>query len=156
MAFYITTAINYVNGVPHLGHAYEAITTDVLARHHRQRGEDVFFLTGTDEHGEPVADAAHALGVEPLQLADKNAELIAGVFAELKAARPEGVRYLSLRLDDDSFIHVVETEADDGASAIPGLSAFKAFQSGIRERCLEPPQLGGFRIVGNYRMLDEP
>jgi hypothetical protein len=89
-------------------------------------------------------------------MADRNAELIAGVFAELKATRPDGVRYLSLRLDDDSFIHVVETEADDGASVIPGLAAFKAFQSGIRERCLEPPQLGGFRIVGDYRMLDQP
>jgi hypothetical protein len=89
------------------------------------------------------------------ELADTNAELIAGVFAELQAARPEGVRYLSLRLDDDSFIHVVETKADDGASAIPGLAAFKAFQNGIRERCLEPPQSGGVRIVGNYRMLDE-
>ena len=88
--------------------------------------------------------------------ADKNAELIAGVFAELKAARPDGVRYLSLRLDDDSFIHLVETETSDGSSALPGLASFKAFQSGIRERCLEPPQLGGFRIVGNYRMLDEP
>ena len=62
MAFYITTAISYVNGAPHLGHAYEAIATDVLARHHRQLGEDVFFLTGTDEHGEPVADAARAAG----------------------------------------------------------------------------------------------
>ena len=60
MPYYITTAISYVNGQPHLGHAYEAIATDVLARHMRQRGEDVFFLTGTDEHGEPVADAAHA------------------------------------------------------------------------------------------------
>ena len=89
-------------------------------------------------------------------MADKNAELIEGVFAELKATRPNGVRYLSLRLDDDSFIHVVETEADDGASVIPGLAAFKAFQSGIRERCLEPPQFGGFRIVGDYRMLDQP
>ena len=89
-------------------------------------------------------------------MADRNAELIAGVFAELKATRPDGVRYLSLRLDDDSFIHVVETEADDDASAIPNLAAFKAFQSGIRERCLEPPQLGGFRIVGDYRMLDQP
>ena len=88
-------------------------------------------------------------------VADKNAELIAGVFAELKATRPDGVRYLSLRLDDDSFIHLVETEADDGASVIPGLAAFKAFQSGIRERCLEPPQLGGVRIVGNYRMLND-
>jgi methionyl-tRNA synthetase len=73
MSFYITTAINYVNGVPHLGHAYEAITTDVIARHRRQRGDDVFFLTGTDEHGEPVADAARAAGVDPQQLADENA-----------------------------------------------------------------------------------
>jgi len=74
MAFYITTAIDYVNAEPHVGHAYEKIATDVLARHMRQRGEDVFFLTGTDEHGEPVADAAHALGISPQELADKNAE----------------------------------------------------------------------------------
>ena len=47
MTFYVTTAISYVNGAPHIGHAYEAIVTDVLARHMRQRGEDVFFLTGT-------------------------------------------------------------------------------------------------------------
>src|SRR5579859_5718517 len=73
MSFYITTAISYVNAAPHLGHAYEAIVTDVLARHHRQRGEDVFFLTGTDEHGEPVADAARAQGIEPKELADRNA-----------------------------------------------------------------------------------
>ena len=60
MSFYITTPIYYVNAEPHLGHAYTSIAADVLARHMRQRGEDVFFLTGTDEHGEPVADAAHA------------------------------------------------------------------------------------------------
>jgi hypothetical protein len=87
--------------------------------------------------------------------ADNNAALIADVFEELKTTQPEGVRYLSLRLDDDSFIHFVETAADDGASAIPGLAAFKVFQTGIRERCLEPPQAGSVRIVGNYRMLDE-
>jgi hypothetical protein len=84
------------------------------------------------------------------EMADKNAELIARVFAELKAAKPNGVRYLSLRLDDDSFIHFVETEASDGSSALRDLAAFKAFQSGIRERCAEPPQVGGFTIVGNY------
>jgi hypothetical protein len=89
------------------------------------------------------------------EMADENAELIAGVFAELKAARPDGVRYLSLRLDDNSFIHLVETEASDGSSAIPNLAAFKAFQSGIRERCAEPPQVGGVTVVGNYRMLGE-
>ena len=74
MAFYITTPIYYVNAAPHLGHAYTTIAVDVMARHHRQRGEDVFFLTGTDEHGEPVADAAKAQGREPKELADRNAE----------------------------------------------------------------------------------
>jgi methionyl-tRNA synthetase len=73
MAFYITTSISYVNGQPHLGHAYEAIATDILARHHRQRGEDTFFLTGTDEHGESVADSAAANGMEPRAWADVNA-----------------------------------------------------------------------------------
>ena len=87
-------------------------------------------------------------------MADKNAELIAGVFAELNAARPEGLRYLSLRLDDDTFVHFVESESDSG-SALPAMAAFKAFQSGIRERCIEPPQPSGATIVGNYRMLSE-
>jgi methionyl-tRNA synthetase len=73
-SFYVTTPIYYVNAAPHLGHAYTTVAADVLARHHRQRGEEVFFLTGTDEHGEPVADAAHAQGVEPQELADRNAE----------------------------------------------------------------------------------
>jgi hypothetical protein len=86
--------------------------------------------------------------------ADKNAELIAAVFAELKEARPAGVRYLSVRLEDDSFIHFVETDADDGSSALPKLAAFQAFQSGIRDRCAEPPLVRGARIVGNYRMLE--
>jgi methionyl-tRNA synthetase len=74
MSFYVTTPIYYVNAAPHLGHAYTTIAADVMARHHRQRGEDVFFLTGTDEHGEPVALAAEAAGVTPRELADKNAE----------------------------------------------------------------------------------
>ncbi len=88
-------------------------------------------------------------------MADKNAELIAGVFAELKATRPEGLRYLSLRLDDGTFVHFVESESDSG-SALPTMAAFKAFQNGIRERCIEPPQPGNVTIVGNYRMLAEP
>jgi hypothetical protein len=87
------------------------------------------------------------------EFADKNAELIAGVFEALKAAQPEGLRYLSLRLDDDSFVHLVEAESGD--NTLPGLAAFKAFQSGIRERCAEPPVFGGVTIVGNYRMLHQ-
>jgi methionyl-tRNA synthetase len=74
MSFYVTTPIYYVNAAPHLGHAYTTIAADVMARHHRQRGEAVFFLTGTDEHGEPVALAAEAEGVTPRALADRNAE----------------------------------------------------------------------------------
>jgi hypothetical protein len=89
------------------------------------------------------------------EAADRNAELVAAVFAELKAARPQGVRYLTLRLEDDSFVHLVETAAEDGSSPIPKLAAFQAFQSGIRERCAEPPVPRGVTIVGNYRMLSE-
>jgi len=74
VAFYVTTPIYYVNAAPHLGHAYSTIGADVLARHMRQRGEEVFFLTGTDEHGEPVAQAADREGVTPRELADRNAE----------------------------------------------------------------------------------
>jgi methionyl-tRNA synthetase len=73
MPYYVTTPIYYVNGEPHLGHAYTTIAADVLARHMRQRGEDVFFLTGTDEHGEPVAQAAEKLGITPRELGNKNA-----------------------------------------------------------------------------------
>jgi methionyl-tRNA synthetase len=74
MAYYVTTPIYYVNAAPHLGHAYTTIGADILARHMRQRGEQVFFLTGTDEHGEPVAQAAEREGVTPKELADRNAE----------------------------------------------------------------------------------
>ncbi len=88
-------------------------------------------------------------------MADRNAELVAAVFSELKAARPEGLRYMSLRLEDDTFIHFVETAAEDGARALPKLAAFQAFQDGIRDRCAEPPLVRDVRIVGNYRMLNE-
>jgi methionyl-tRNA synthetase len=73
VAYYVTTPIYYVNAEPHLGHAYSTIAADILARHMRQRGEDVFFLTGTDEHGEPVELAAEKAGVSPQELADRNA-----------------------------------------------------------------------------------
>ncbi len=72
MSFYVTTPIYYVNAQPHLGHAYSTIAADILARHMRQRGEDVFFQTGTDEHGEPTVQAAEREGVSPKELADRN------------------------------------------------------------------------------------
>src|SRR6202050_1851596 len=92
MSFYVTTPIYYVNAAPHLGHAYTTIAADVMARHHRQRGDDVFFLTGTDEHGEPVADAAHALGIEPQELADRNAERFKALAPQLHASNDFFIR----------------------------------------------------------------
>jgi methionyl-tRNA synthetase len=91
-SFYVTTPIYYVNAAPHLGHAYTTIAADVMARHHRQRGEAVFFLTGTDEHGEPVADAAHALGIEPQELADRNAERFRALAPRLGASNDFFIR----------------------------------------------------------------
>jgi methionyl-tRNA synthetase len=69
--FYITTAISYPNGRPHIGHAYEAIATDAIARFQRMRGRDVFFLTGTDEHGLKMAQAAREKGVAPAEFAEE-------------------------------------------------------------------------------------
>jgi methionyl-tRNA synthetase len=71
--FYITTAIAYPNGVPHIGHAYEAIATDALARFQRLDGKDVFFLTGTDEHGQKMVQTAQKENMTPMDLATRNA-----------------------------------------------------------------------------------
>jgi methionyl-tRNA synthetase len=71
--YYITTAIAYPNGTPHIGHAYEAIATDALARFARLDGKDVFFLTGTDEHGQKMIQTAQAEGMTPSDLATRNA-----------------------------------------------------------------------------------
>ncbi|MET0740302.1 MAG: methionine--tRNA ligase [Candidatus Nanopelagicales bacterium] len=72
--FYVTTPIYYVNDAPHIGHAYTTVAGDVLSRWHRQRGEAVWFLTGTDEHGEKVLRAADANGVPPQEWADQLVE----------------------------------------------------------------------------------
>ncbi|MFZ5740018.1 MAG: methionine--tRNA ligase [Pseudomonadota bacterium] len=72
-SFYITTAISYPNGAPHIGHAYEAIATDALARFQRLDGRDVFFLTGTDEHGLKMIQTAQREGMTPAELAARNA-----------------------------------------------------------------------------------
>ena len=69
--FYITTPIYYVNDVPHIGHAYTTVAADVLARYWRLRGRDVFFLTGLDEHGQKVQQAAAKAGIDPQVHCDK-------------------------------------------------------------------------------------
>ncbi len=92
MSFTVTTPIYYVNGAPHLGHAYTTIAADVMARHQRQRGEEVFFLTGTDEHGEPVVLAAEREGVSPQELADRNAERFRALAPRLAASNDFFIR----------------------------------------------------------------
>jgi len=82
----------------------------------------------------------------------QNRSLIEAVFAELKQTSPDGVRYMALMLDDGSFVHIVETEGE--ASVLQQLGSFQAFQTGIRERCAEPPQAKQATIVGDYRMLE--
>lgn len=93
--FYITTAISYVNGSPHLGHAYEAILTDVMARFMRLDGHDTFFLTGTDEHGEKVATTAEKNGMAPREFCDKTA----AEFIEMTE---------KLNISNDDFIRTTE------------------------------------------------
>ena len=72
MKFYITTAIDYLNGKPHIGHVFEKILTDTIARYHRSKGEEVFFLTGSDEHGFKMQQMAEAEGITPQELVDRN------------------------------------------------------------------------------------
>ena len=72
--YYLTTAIDYVNGAPHIGHAYEKILTDIIARHYSQRTDKLFFLTGTDEHGIKIQKTAASMGKTPKELCDENAQ----------------------------------------------------------------------------------
>ncbi|MEO6003084.1 MAG: methionine--tRNA ligase [Opitutus sp.] len=91
-SFYITTAIDYVNGSPHLGHAYEKVLTDVIARFRRQMGDKVHFLTGTDEHGQKVQASARKLGVAPLAFADKISEEFRGLLKRLNISNDDFIR----------------------------------------------------------------
>lgn len=95
--FYITTAIDYVNAPPHIGHAYEKIATDVLARHFKQRGFEVFFLTGTDEHGIKIEKTSKEKGITPQQFCDETSEKFKGAWK-------------LLNIDYDRFIRTTETD----------------------------------------------
>ena len=90
--FYITTPIYYVNDVPHIGHAYTTLACDVLARYKRARGYEVFFLTGTDEHGQKVEKAAIAGGETPLELADRVMQRFAALWQKLNIDNTDFIR----------------------------------------------------------------
>jgi methionyl-tRNA synthetase len=103
--YYITTAIHYPNGAPHIGHAYEMAGTDAMARFKRLDGYDVQFLTGTDEHGIKMAQTAEAKGITPKQLADEN------------SARFEALAE-ALNLSNDQFIRTTEERHHRASQAI--------------------------------------
>src|SRR5690554_1091078 len=90
--FYITTPIYYVNDQPHLGHAYTTVAADVVARWHRLHGRQVFFLTGTDEHGAKVAESAEKAGMEPKAFADQNAATFQEAFRKLNISFDRFIR----------------------------------------------------------------
>lgn len=90
--FYITTPIYYVNDKPHLGGAYTTLAADVLARWHRMKGEEVFFLTGTDEHGQKIAEEAEKKNISPQELCDKNAAKYEETWDTLKISHNKFVR----------------------------------------------------------------
>ncbi len=102
--FYVTTPIYYVNAAPHVGHAYTTIMADILARHHRQRGDDVFFLTGTDEHGAKIAQSAEAAGRTPRDHAD----VLSARFREL-GTQLEASNDFFIRTTDAGHIAEVQT-----------------------------------------------
>ncbi len=103
--FYITTAINYPNGPPHIGHAYEAVATDVIARFQRLMGRDVFFQTGTDEHGLKMAQAAREQGLEPAELAHE----MSSIFMKMDE---------QLEISYDRFIRTTEPAHHQASQAI--------------------------------------
>jgi methionyl-tRNA synthetase len=92
MSFYLTTPIYYVNATPHIGHAYTTIAADIIVRHRRQRGEETFFLTGTDEHGSNIPRVAAEAGLELTEFVDRNAEAFQEMTARVNASNDFFIR----------------------------------------------------------------
>jgi methionyl-tRNA synthetase len=104
MRFYLTTPIYYVNSTPHIGHAYTTIAADIIVRHHRQRGDETFFLTGVDEHADKVARVAAEQGLTPREYTDA----IVGVWQELPR-RLNATNDFFIRTSDDGHKRFVQT-----------------------------------------------
>ncbi len=90
--YFITTPIYYVNDKPHIGHSYPIIAADILSRFHRIKGDETFFLTGTDEHGSKVAEAAEKAGISPQEFCDRNSQRFKDVSEKLNISYDYFVR----------------------------------------------------------------
>lgn len=124
---YITTPIYYVNDVPHIGHAYTTIAADVFARHHRNFGRPVFFLTGTDEHGLKVQKAAAERGIDPKKHCDETVERFRDLWKRLNISNdcfirttdPEHIRYVSAALRDLRMKNEIYDGEYEGSYCVP-------------------------------------
>ncbi len=102
-SFYVTTPIYYVNDLPHIGHTYTTVVADALARYHRLRGDDVYFLTGTDEHGQKIERAAARRGMAPLALADEVVENYRQLWPALAISHDDFIRTSEARHKDGVY-----------------------------------------------------
>lgn len=138
--FYITTPIYYVNDHPHIGHAYTTIAADVLTRFHRLDNREVFFLTGTDEHGTKIAEAAEALGLAPQEFCDR-------VVAHFKES------WKSLSIEYSDFIRTTEPRHEMAASQL--LAILKQAKTDKGEDVIYFDEYEGLYCVGCEKFLTE-
>ena len=121
--FYITTPIYYVNDIPHIGHAYTTILADVLSRYQKQIGNDSFFLTGVDEHGQKVQEAAKKRGVNPLQHCDEMAKRFTSLWQKLHISNDDFIRTTEQRHQKvvEKILNIVNDAGDIYADEYEGL-----------------------------------
>ena len=131
---YITTPIYYVNDEPHIGHAYTTVVGDVLVRYHRQKGDDVFYLTGTDEHGAKIAESAMKSGLETQE------------FCDMTAAKFQDA-WKTLNISNDYFIRTTNKDHKEAVS--------KIFQTFHEKGLLEEKEYEGMYCVGCEKFLSE-
>jgi methionyl-tRNA synthetase len=132
--FYITTPIYYVNDEPHIGHAYTTIVGDVLARYHRQKGDDVFYLTGIDEHGAKIAESAKEHNMDTQKFCDQTAAKFMNAWQ-------------ALDISNDFFIRTTNKDHKDVVS--------KIFQTLHDKGLLEEKEYEGLYCVGCEKFLTE-
>ena len=155
--FFITTAIDYTNGAPHIGHAYEKILADVLARYHRLKGDEVFFLTGVDQHGQKVQQSAEKAGVSPQEFVDEITKKFIALWDKLDvrydqwaattdARHKDCVRAILQRLWD-------EKDPATGEAAVPGTSG--GGKTGEKSRWIYKKTQRGFYSVRQEQFLTD-
>ena len=146
--FYVTTPIYYVNAEPHIGHAYTTITADIIARWHRLNGEDVFFLTGTDEHGEKIQKAAEQAGKPAQKFVDDIAAKFKDTWKLLNISYDDFIRTTEKRHEKsvNAATEVIAKNGDIYKGSYEGLYCvgcenFKTETELVNKKCPDHPSL---------------